>query len=241
MSDDLTTRELDALFGEVPLADDDLEDVRQLFASVRQEFAALPAPAPRSDLAVLFRDTSTRDLAAPIAPAPRAVRRTRPAGLRLRLAGVAASIAAVAGVTTGLAAAQVLPSPIQHFVDDAFDRVGIHLPTDSDSTPRAPDSGHTPSTGTRGTPGAGSTAGAGGADGAGGTAPGQPPSASTLVPPTVTAPSGPVTLPPVSLPSVSLPPVSLPGSGLPPVTLPPISLPPLSIPLTLPQLPPLFP
>jgi hypothetical protein len=248
MTPDSSPTDLDAVFGLDVLDDPGLEAVRELFDGLRSDFASGPPPVPRADLAALL-GTAPEPVRADDRAVVTLASRVRSRGIRFRhriVAGAAALVAA-AGITTGLAAAQALPAPVQRVVADALDQIGIHVDGGSKPAPHTnvgpggPATHGSSSTATTTAPGGGNNPGAPGASATVPTSlPGLPPAPGGLPPvtlPGVTLPpiSVPVTLPPgspVNVPQLPLPPVSLPGASLPGTSLPRLSSPGTSLPGT---------
>ncbi len=217
---DTTPTELDRLLTDGRLAArDPLAPVQELVAEIYSTYATLPAPPPRADLArILHHEPQTlanvTGLSAARSRRRRGFARRYPARVL-----VAATIMGVAA-TTGLAAAQTLPGPIQRAVSGLADQIGFDLP---DGSPIP--TGHAVVT-TAPSPDAvtGATANA---DPSSATAPpsSAPPSSTPDGTSVMTVPGGPTTPVPSSpLPTAvpTAPTTSLPGiiPGLPTVPLP---------------------
>jgi hypothetical protein len=115
--------------------DDPLAPVHSLIVRARDAYGRLPAPTPRADLAVLFRDQPERAALIALAPLPST---TRARVRRVRRVLLVAAALAVALVTTGgLAVAGSLPAGMQKTIADVLDRVGVDVPRGPGSTPPA--------------------------------------------------------------------------------------------------------
>lgn len=183
----------------------DSDEVRTtaVLADVRGVYAVSPPPTPRAELAALFNEDTLADVVG-FTPRPgrsgRSMSRTR-----TRILALAAATVLAVGATTGLAAAQSLPDPLQRVVSGVLAHAGIHVPTPSSPSlppppPRSSVIGPNPTT-----------------DGG---APSTTPLPSDAAASTTTT-STTTTLPPVPLPPVSLPPVTVPTL---PLTLPQLGL-----------------
>jgi hypothetical protein len=156
---------------------------------------AAEVPAAGAELRLLF-DAGV----VPVAPTPK----RRPSMFRSKIATVPGRLALAAigltFATTGLAAANALPTPAQQAAATLADAVGVDVPTPGDTTPP-------PTDGTTVPPTDGTTV---------------PPVDATTVPPvdgTTVPPVDATTVPPVD--GTTVPPVD--GTTVPPTTLPPTS------------------
>lgn len=116
--------------GGTSLADDVRLDAPELAVTLDTALAELldePAPAPDARLASLLA-TGQGTAAASVVSLPA---RRRPTARRMAIGGCAVAGALLA--TTGLAAAAVLPAPVQRAVAAAASRVGIDLPSPASS------------------------------------------------------------------------------------------------------------
>jgi hypothetical protein len=233
------------VFGDEPIDDEHLEGLRREIAGLRADYAVTPAPEPRADLAQLFEPDTENAPAAVIPLRSGTSAGRRPVRLARRLAIAAAAVVGAAALTTGLAAADVLPGPVQQAVHDVLSHAGVNVPPSNADDHPAP-APTVPSTVAAGAPDTGApTDTASGATPSPTGSPSAPPV--TVASPPVTAP-GAGTLPPplggLGLPGLPAltPPSTSPSppssTTTPGLTLPPV--PPLP-PLTLPHLPPLLP
>jgi hypothetical protein len=114
--------------------DDELSEVDDFLAAMRTGYGAMPAPAPRPELAsILDGRRRLRTVPEPIEPAtdrPASWSRwTRP------LRPVALAFAGATVLFSGLAVAGALPAPVQRASADLATHVGLDLPRPSEPIP----------------------------------------------------------------------------------------------------------
>jgi hypothetical protein len=224
------------VFGDEPIDDEHLEGLRHQIATLRADFEHAAPPAPRADLARLFearpdgtdahgaQDADQDADPAAIVPIEHA-RSRRQSRIPRRLAIAVAAVVGAASVTTGLAAANVLPGPVQRAVHDVLAHAGVHVPPSDPPRHSAPSTTVRSSTTTGN--GGGTAPGGGANDPA---AAGQPGATGLPALPSVTAPGSPLTTPPTLLPPLPLPGLPLPGLQLPGVTVPGVTVPGVTVP-----------
>jgi hypothetical protein len=130
----LHRRDSEALIEGDPIDDDSgLEDVEAFLTTMRSEFAATPAPAPRPTLAATL--DGRRELRPKSGPAPKPTFPKPRPRTRWGLRPVAAVFATGAVLFGGLAGAGALPGPIQRATASVGSHVGLHLPGLTEATP----------------------------------------------------------------------------------------------------------